>query len=125
MSTATTYLREKLGDHVLLGTAYTAPSDLYVALFTTEADVDGSGTEVDGGSYAREVITFTAGAEDGWYVNNSTSITDMPEATVVAIAIMDDDTAGNMLYFANFSAVSVDASDTYPINAGVMTIKHQ
>lgn len=125
MSSATNFLREAIGAHVLQGTTYTPPSDLYVALFTTETDEDGGGTEVTGGSYARAIITFTSAIEDGWFENNSVSITDMPATTVVGIAIMDALTAGNMLYFANFSPVSVDASDTYPINAGVMTIKHQ
>ena len=120
---ATEYLRTMVGNHVLNNTVYTSPEDLYVALFTTAPTIEGGGTEVTGGSYARAIITFTETATDGEFENNSVSISDMPEATVVAIGIYDDETAGNLLAFEQFSPVSVAASDTYPINAGVLTIR--
>lgn len=125
MATATNYLREALAAHVLNNTAYTSPTTIYLALFTADLDETGSTTnEVTGGSYARQTLTFTATATDGEYENNSLSFTDMPAATVQALAVMDDLSSGNMLYFANFSPVSVSASDTYPVNAGVLTIRH-
>ena len=120
---ATEYLRTMVGNHVLNNTAYTSPVNLYVALFTVAPTTAGGGTEVTGGSYARAIITFTETATDGEFENNSVSISDMPEATVVAIGVYDDETTGNLLAFETFSPVSVAASDTYPINAGVLTIR--
>lgn len=120
---ATEYLRTMVGNHVLNNTVYTSPEDLYVALFTVAPTTAGGGTEVTGGSYARAIITFTETATDGEFENNSVSISDMPEATVIAIGVYDDETAGNLLAFEVFSPVSVAASDTYPINAGVLTIR--
>ena len=120
---ATEYLRTMVGNHVLNNTVYTSPEDLYVALFTTAPTIEGGGTEVTGGSYTRAIITFTETATDGEFENNSVSISDMPEATVIAIGIYDDETAGDLLAFEVFSPVSVAASDTYPINAGVLTIR--
>lgn len=120
---ATEYLRTMVGNHVLNNTAYTSPTTLYVALFTVAPTTVGGGTEVTGGSYARAIITFTETATDGEFENNSVSISDMPEATVIAIGVYDAVTAGNLLAFEVFSPVSVAASDTYPINAGVLTIR--
>jgi len=121
---ATEYLRDAVGEHVLQNTAYTSPTTLYLALFSEAPDVTGGGVEVSGGSYARQEVTFTSTATAGEFENNSLSFTDMPETTVVALGVYDDLTAGNLLYFETFSAVSVSASDTYPVNAGVLTIRH-
>ena len=122
---ATNYLRTSVGNHVLTNTAWTSPTTVYCALFTDAPDETGGGTEVTGGSYSREAITWTETSTDGEFENNSISFTDMPEATVVAIGVYDADTAGNLLYFETFSPVSVAATETYPVNAGVMTIRHE
>jgi hypothetical protein len=123
MASATNYLRTKIGAHTLKNTPYTSPSVVYVALFTTAVNVSGGGTEVTGGSYARGAISFTE-TDPGRFENGSMSIANMPETTVVGLGIMDAATGGNMLYFINFSAVSVAASATYPINANTLTIRH-
>ena len=57
------YLENKLLDHFLATTSYTAPSNVYVALMTVAEDDTGTaGTEVSGGSYARQTATFDAAA---------------------------------------------------------------
>ena len=48
------YLEDKVLDHVFGGTAYTAPTTLYVALYTVAPTDTGGGTEVSGGAYARQ-----------------------------------------------------------------------
>lgn len=120
---ATEYLRTSVGNHVMTNTSWTSPTTLYVALFTVAPTAAGGGTEVTGGSYARQVITFTETATDGEFENNSVSITDMPAATVLAIGIYDAVTVGNLLHWEEFSPVSVGATETYPINAGVLTVR--
>jgi hypothetical protein len=124
MASATTYLRSALANHVLDNTAYTSPTTVYLALFTADLDADGATTdEVSGGSYAREALAFTEG-DPGEMSNASLSFTDMPATTVRALGIMDAASGGNMLYYANFSPVSVGASETYPVNAGTLVVKH-
>src|SRR5579859_4367141 len=55
------YLAQKLLDHLLGKTTYTAPATLYFALMLTSPDGSaGSGTEVSGGSYARVGVTNDA-----------------------------------------------------------------
>ena len=54
MAGFTDYLENKVLIHVFGGTAYTAPSTLYVGLFTAVPSDTGGGTECSGGSYARK-----------------------------------------------------------------------
>ena len=102
----TNYLETSLLNHVLRNTAYTSPTTVYVALFTVTPDETGGGTEVAGGSYARQTVTFTAPAPDS--VSNTADVT-FPVATanwgtIVAFAIMDAASGGNMLYYAALTA---------------------
>ena len=53
MAAFSDYLENKVLGHVFGGTAYTAPSTLYVALYTVAPSDTGGGTEVSGGGYAR------------------------------------------------------------------------
>lgn len=122
---ATEYLRTSIGNHVLTNTAMSSPTNVYLALFTVAPTAAGGGTEVTGGSYARLAVGFTETATDGEFQNTSVTFTNMPEATIVAIGVYDAITAGNLLYFHPFSAVSVAATESYPVNAGVMTIRHE
>jgi len=98
MAALTDYLANALRDHVLRNTTYTSPTTVYVALFTTATTEAGGGTEVTGGSYARQAITFIAGATAGLAEQDGAiSFTDMPASTVKAAAVMDALTGGNML----------------------------
>jgi hypothetical protein len=98
---ASDYLELKVLDHVLKNTAYTSPTTVYAALFTTIPTDSGPGTEVTGGSYARQAITF--GSASSGASSNSVAVT-FPAATaswgaVVAFAIFDASTTGNMLFW--------------------------
>ena len=68
------FLENEILDHVLRNSSYTPPSTVYAALFTSNPDEDGSGTEVTGGSYARQAVTF--GAASGGSVTNSSAVND-------------------------------------------------
>ena len=57
------YLENKVVGHVFGGSAYTAPSTLYVALYTSAPSDTGGGTEVSGGAYARQTAAFTVTAD--------------------------------------------------------------
>lgn len=90
----------------LRGTAMpAAPATLYVALFTVApTDLAGSGTEVSGGAYARTGVTLAAppaSSAGAAVVSNTTQVAFATATaawgTVVAAALMDAATAGNML----------------------------
>ena len=102
----TNYLETQLLNHVLRATPYSAPATVYVALFTAAPGETGGGTEVSGGAYARQSVTFSVPAPDS--VSNTADV-NFPVATadwgtVVAFAIMDAPSSGNMLYYATLTA---------------------
>ena len=118
------YLENKLLDHFLATTSYTAPSNVYVALMTVAEDDTGSaGTEVTGGSYARQSATFDAAASGATQNSSNLDFTGMPACTVVGIAIYDASSAGNLLVHGTLTAnKSLDAGDTLRIATGDLDI---
>jgi hypothetical protein len=99
MAAISDYLEAKLLDHTFRNTAYTPPATVYLALYTANPTDAGGGTEVTGGSYARQAVTFGAAASPGGTVANSALVTftNMPACTVTGCAVMDAATAGNLL----------------------------
>ena len=120
----TNYLANAIRDHVLRNTAYTSPTTVYVALFTTATTEAGGGTEVTGGSYARQSITFAAGAINGQAdQSGSITYTNMPAATVVAAALYDAVSAGNMLFHGRLPRQRVVASGaSFTLNSGDLQV---
>ena len=99
------YLSNEILDHVFSGNAFTAPATYYVALYTVAPTASGGGTEVTGGGYVRQTATFTTTAQQ----STNTSAVEFPTATVsygtvVAAAVLDASTSGNLLAFANLTA---------------------
>ena len=124
MSQATDFLENKIAGHVFGAAAYTAPATLYVALYTTAPNDAGAGTEVSGGSYARQSMAFTVTADTA---SNTVNV-EYPKATaswgtVTHFAILDAVTAGNMLCYGTLTASKTVASgDTLRFNAGALDI---
>lgn len=100
MSDLSNYLENALVNVVLRNTAYTTPTTVYVALFTAVTDAEaGTGTEVSGGSYARQAVAFDAPSNGA---TQNTSLITFPTAsanwgTVTHAGIFDASTAGNAL----------------------------
>jgi hypothetical protein len=121
------YLEDKVLDHVFGGTAYTAPTTLYVALYTVAPTDTGGGTEVTGGSYARQTGAFTVSGTNPTQASNSSAI-EYPTATgnygtVVAVGIFDASSSGNLLAYANLTASKVvSTGDVFRFNTGDLDI---
>lgn len=119
----TNYLENKLIDHFLGTASYTMPTDVYVALFTVSPGEAGGGTEVTGGSYARQIATFTAASSGATSNDSNVDFTGMPAATTVAIGIFDALTSGNMLLYGTLTTnKTTDAGDTLRIATGDLDI---
>jgi hypothetical protein len=117
----TDYLEDKLRDHVLRNIAFTSPATVYLALFTTATTDAGGGTEVVGGSYARQAVAFSAGAAGTGAAENTAveSFSNMPAATVTHAALFDASSGGNMLLHAPLtSPKTVGAGDVLTFAAG-------
>ena len=125
MAEMSDYLERKLLDHTLGTTAYTHPSQTYLALHTADPTDAGSGAEVSGGSYARQTIDFAAASGTGGSVVSSTaeSFTVMPACTVTHIGLWDASSGGNLLYHtAVDTSKAVLAGDTISVAAGAVTV---
>jgi hypothetical protein len=117
------YLENKLIDHFLGTTTYTKPSAVYVALYTVAPNDAGGGTEVTGGSYARQTATFTAASSGATSNDANIDFTGMPAATVVAIGVFDALTSGNLLLHGTLTTnKTTDAGDTLRIATGDLDI---
>jgi hypothetical protein len=96
------YLRSALLKHAVGKTAFTMPSNKYLALFTSDPTINAVGTEVAGGSYARQSITWGTEANGGIANSNVINFTNLPACTITHWAIYDASSGGNMLYFGPF-----------------------
>jgi len=98
---------------------------VYVALFTTATDDAGGGTEVTGGSYARQLAGLSVAA--GGASSNAADIT-FPTATadwgtVTHVALYDAVTVGNMLMHSILDASkTVNDGDIFKINTGDLDV---
>lgn len=125
MSAASDYLENKLLDHTLGNTAFTQPSALYVGLYTSSPGDDDSGTEVSGGSYARQTASFAAAS--GGSCSTDATIT-FPAATanwgtITHVSVHDASSAGNLLFHgAVTSSKTIESGDTFQISSGNLTI---
>lgn len=121
------YLEDKVLDHVFGGNAYTAPSTLYVALYTVAPTDTGGGTEVSGGGYVRKTSTFNVTGTNPTTASNAGAI-EYPTATanygtVVAVGIFDASSSGNLLAYANLTTSKVvSTGDVFRFNTGDLDI---
>ncbi|MNB67234.1 hypothetical protein D3C81_309290 [compost metagenome] len=104
MSNISNYLAQALLNETLRNTNYVPPATLHVALYTSNPTAADTGTEVSGGAYARQAITFGAPAVEGGKqtVKNAEVVFPVATAdwgTVTHIGVRDAASAGNLLYF--------------------------
>ena len=118
------YLETELLDHVFANNAYTSPSAVYLGLHTSNPDEDASGTEVSGGSYARQTAAFSVTGNTA----TTTAAIEFPTATadwgtVTHVAVYDALTTGNMLAYAALSASkNISSGDVFRVPTGDLDI---
>ncbi|WP_211750242.1 hypothetical protein [Paenibacillus sp. Marseille-Q4541] len=122
------WLEMQVLNHTLRGTVYTPPTSLYIALFTTDPTDAGTGTEVSGAGYARQLITFSAASTSGVTTSSNAADIFYPVATaawgtVTHFGIFDAATAGHLLYSGQITPNQpVVASNQLKIDAGTLII---
>ena len=136
MSNFSDYIENKLVDHIFRAASFTKPTNLYIALFTSAPSDSGGGTEVSGGSYARQALNPS---DTNWYAtqggttgnssgtggatSNAVDVV-FPQATanwgtVVALAIFDAVTGGNLLFQGSLSvSKTINTGDQAKLAAG-------
>jgi hypothetical protein len=125
MAEMSNYLEDALINGTLRGTTYTAPTTTFLALYTSDPTDADTGTEVSGGSYARQSITM--GAPSNGASTNSVAI-EYPQCTadwgtVAFVGIRDAVTGGNLLYHTALDTSKVIANgDIFKITAGNLSV---
>lgn len=125
MAEFSNYLENKILDHVLKNISYTSPTTAYVGLFTSDPTDAGTGTEVSGGSYARQVLSVTTAS--GGIVTSSGDVT-FPQATanwgtISHIGILDALTSGNLLmHTALTTSKVIETGDILKVSSGNLTV---
>jgi hypothetical protein len=124
MAELSNYLENKLLDHVLRNVSYTSPTTVYVGLYTSDPGDGNTGTEVSGGSYARQILSVTT-ASDG-IVTSSADVT-FPQATgswgtVSHIGLLDALSSGNLLMHTPLTTSrAIESGDILKISTGNLT----
>ena len=122
MSQLSNYLEKKLLDHITGFAAYTAPTDIYVALFTAAPNDAGGGTEATGTGYAREVVTFDEAVSPDGQADSDAVVEFVAGAdwgTIVAVGLFDAATDGNLLFYGSISPTrTVNNGDTLRFPVG-------
>jgi len=114
------YLRDKLLDHYLKGTAFSQPTNLYASVHTGDPGTTGA-AECAGGSYARQPVnTSWAAASGGSKASNANvDFAGMPAATVTHAGVWDTVSGGNFLVGGALGVSKVvGAGDTLRLPSG-------
>lgn len=133
------YLSKKLLEEAAGGVAYTSAANVYLALATTLPDDTTTGStivETDYASYARTQIGTGNNQTDAWNaatgtttatVTNKNAIT-FPTATgastnpILGVAVIDNSSGGNILYWASVTSTAIANGDTPKVNAAALSI---
>jgi hypothetical protein len=120
------YLEDKVLDHILAVTAFSAPSTVYLGLSIASMGDNAGGTELSGNGYTRVSIAFDA-ASGG--TTDNTAVVDFPSCTgsnwgaVAYWSLWDAATGGNMLLHGAFtSAKTIEVNDVLRVDAGDLDI---
>ena len=125
MAEMSNYLENALINVTLRATSYTAPTTVYVALYTTDPTDADTGTECSGTSYARQAVTFGAPSNG---VSTNSAVIDFPQAggawgTITHIGIRDALTVGNLLYHTPLDASKTIATgDVFRVASGSLSV---
>jgi len=114
----TTSFAQTIANAAVGNVSFTPAEEIYAALFSTPLDGSGTGDEIVGNGYDRQLVTFTI--TDGQGVSDAaTEFTCTGNAwpQVRALGLMDADTGGNMLFYQNIAARNVQPDDTLTFDA--------
>ena len=104
--------------------AVTRPTAWYIGLFTSDPGEASGGTEVSGGSYVREAVTFSVTGDTA----TNTAAVEWPVATanwgtITHIAVYDASTGGNQIAYAALNnSKTIASGDVLRVPAGDLDI---
>ena len=106
-----------------MGTPTRPTTPLKVALVTANGSDTAAGTEVTGGSYARQSLSVAAASAGATSNSADLVFTGMPAATVVGVEVWDSAGAPVRLWYGALAVSrTVAAGDELRITAGSLTL---
>jgi len=126
MSELSDYLENAVLNLTLNGTAFTAISTPYLALFTADPTDAGTGAEATWTGYARQSMSFATASGTGGSISTDAAIT-FPatdaSVTITHLGIMDAATAGNLLYHTVLdTSKALSNTDVISFDSGNVTV---
>jgi len=124
MSGLPTAIANKVVDHVNGKTAFTEPTAPIMArLYTVIGSATAAGTEVTGGTYAAQAVTW--GASSAGVASNTVAVafTGMPSCTVVAVELYDSAGTPVRLWWGPLSANKImNPGDTFQFDIASLSV---
>jgi hypothetical protein len=100
----------------------TRPTGPKVALMTADGSDSAAGTEVTGGSYARQSVTFSAASAGSTSNTADLTFTSMPACTVTGVEIWDSGGTVRLWWGPLTASKVVNSGDPFTIPAGSLTL---
>lgn len=126
---ASNYLEEAILNYFFRNQSISKPTVLYVALYKTNPTDSDTGSEVNGGGYQRQAVTFDAPSQQGERgVIANTNTVEFPQATnewgeIAYFGIRDAREGGNLLTYGTFNKPQTITEGTqFAIKQGDLTI---
>jgi len=114
---------------VFRNTAFTSPTTVYVGLYTAAPSDTAEGTEVSGGSYARQSVTFGAPSGNPAQISNSAAVT-FPTATAnwgtithVALHSASTGTGNQIAWTSLTTSKAINTDDQATFNTGSLVVQ--
>ena len=129
MASASNWLEEAILNYFFRNQSVAQPTALYLALYINDPTDADTGTEVSGGAYARQQVTFGAPTQTGdkGVITNNQKI-EFPIATddwgqISHWGIRSAQTGGNLLCRGSFSRVeNVQTGNRFTIETGNLQV---
>jgi hypothetical protein len=123
LAVKSTYLKQAVIKAALGEASFPSISNVYLALYTNDPTIGDTGTEVVGGSYARQQLSFANASGGAKASNTSETFSSMPATTVTHWGIRSASSGGNLLYFGAFDLpIQLNAGNNLVINSGDIVI---
>ena len=101
----------------------TAPTNSYAALYSTVLTAAGTGTEISGNGYSRQSVAFSIADGVATSTGNvvfTCSTNNWP--TVRSLAILDNTSGGNMMFYQSIAPRNVRVGDVVNFETGDIQI---
>lgn len=126
---ASNFLEEAILNYFFRGQAVSRPTNLYLALYKTNPTDSDTGSEVTGGGYARQVVSFNAPSQQGdrGTITNANSI-EFAQATgdwgeFAYFGVRDAKDGGNLLVYGTFNKPqTVNEGTQFAIKQGDLSV---